>query len=95
MREASEVAEMSSAAADLMFGGGTVPTGTAEPSNDFDSDMYELEKLAIAIGEALATSAHYADERYGVGRRMLMKKFVPPVRPKIEFRLGLPKWANL
>ena len=92
MRDANEVHEMSSATADLMFGGGTA---TAEPIIDFDSDMYEIEKLVSEIVEALGSSAPYADERYGVGRRFLMKKFVPPVRPKIEFRLAMPKWADL
>lgn len=95
MRKTSEVAGMSSAAADVMFGGGGAVTIKAESNNDFDSDMYEMRKLVAAIGESLDASAEYADERYGVCRRLSVTKFVPPVRPKIEFRLAMPKWADL
>jgi hypothetical protein len=88
MREASEVGQMSSATADVLFGG-------AVTLNDFDRDMYEMQKTVSAIFDSLEKSAEYADERYGVCRRLRVTKFVPPVRPKIEFTLGLPVWADL
>lgn len=87
---------MSEATADALISSAAVVEVKAEDDSDwgFDRDVYELGKIVDEIVAALGSSSEFADERYGVCRRRMAAKFVPPVRPDLDFSFPKPDWAE-
>lgn len=73
--------KMSERAADTVFG---QPTNT----NDFDRDLYELQKLADQVLAAVAAS-EAQDMAFREAKAALAYD-----RPKLEFTLPMPPWPG-